>query len=420
MPIRDPGLAVVALATVLNLAAAAQDSAAPAKKTEHTLNVSVAQWREDLAYFARELPKRHANAFHHITRERFETEIADLDRRLGGLDGDEIYVGLDRIANLIGDGHTYVRFPPDVANLPLDVSRFGEDYRVTHVAPGLEKMLGARVVKVGGMPIERARATLLALTPQDETPWLAEGRVQGLLTTGLALHGSGIIPGRDAATYTLADDDGHEFAVEVRALPPGASPEWVTAYKEPPLFRQKPDERFWYTYLPDSRTVYCSFRGYNTLGRNAGGLLKLFAEKHADKLVIDMRQNGGGDYTVGLRHLIQPIKELPDINRKGRLFVLIGSNTFSAAMSNAAHFRSQTAAILVGQPIGEKPNSYQEVREMTLPNSRLVVRYSTKFYKFVESGENAIRPDQEIIPTWAEYKAGRDPVLEWVLKYVAK
>jgi hypothetical protein len=52
---------------------------------------------------------------------------------------------------------------------------------------------------------------------------------------------------------------------------------------------------------------------------------------------------------------------------------------------------------------------------MKLPNSGWVVRYSVRFYKFVEKGENAIRPDHEIIPSWAEYKAGRDPVLEWVL-----
>jgi hypothetical protein len=81
---------------------------------------------------------------------------------------------------------------------------------------------------------------------------------------------------------------------------------------------------------------------------------------------------------------------------------------------------TQWLAMLVGQPIGEKPNSYQESRRMTLPNSHLVVGYSVRFYKFVESGENAIRPDQEIIPSRADYKAGRDPVLEWVLKYEAK
>lgn len=32
-------------------------------------------------------------------------------------------------------------------------------------------------------------------------------------------------------------------------------------------------------------------------------------------------------------------------------------------------------------------------------------------------GENVIRPDREIIPSWDDYKAGRDAVLEWVLRY---
>jgi hypothetical protein len=54
---------------------------------------------------------------------------------------------------------------------------------------------------------------------------------------------------------------------------------------------------------------------------------------------------------------------------------------------------------------------------MKLPNSHWTVRYSVKFYKFVETGENLIRPDQEIIPSWEDYISGRDPVLDWVLNY---
>jgi hypothetical protein len=97
--------------------------------------------------------------------------------------------------------------------------------------------------------------------------------------------------------------------------------------------------------------------------------------------------------------------------------MLIGPDTFSAAMNNAAQFRQQTAAILVGQEIGEKPNSYQEADSTMLPNSHLTLHYSIKYYKFVDGSENAIRPDQEIIPTWDEYKAGIDRVLDWVLAY---
>jgi hypothetical protein len=195
---------------------------------------------------------------------------------------------------------------------------------------------------------------------------------------------------------------------------------WVYAFQDRPLFRQRPDENFWYTCLPDSRTVYCSFRGYEQLGGDSKGLFQLIEQQHPDKLVIDMRLNGGGDYSEGLKYLVDPIRKLPEINRKGHLFILIGPNTFSAAMSNAAHFRYQTKAILVGEQIGEKPNSYQEAREMTLPNSRWTVRYSVKFYKFVENGENRIRPDHEIIPSWDDYRSGSDPVLDWVTRYKTK
>ena len=135
-----------------------------------------------------------------------------------------------------------------------------------------------------------------------------------------------------------------------------------------------------------------------------------------DKLVIDLRQSPGGDYFEGLNHLIKPIAK-STLNKKGHLFVLIGPLTFSAAMANAAQFRAMTAATLVGEMIGVRPNEYSEPRDVTLPNSRLIVRYSTRFYKFVESGENVVKPDVEVPTSWADYKAGRDPVLEWVLKH---
>jgi hypothetical protein len=377
------------------------------------------QWHDDLMFLARELPERHAGAFHFITRERFDAEVAELDGKLDHLNSDEIYVGMDRIANSIGDGHTYIKVPEDNANFPIDIQRFGDEYRLTATISGNEQALGTRVIKIQDTPIAHVREPLLSLTPSDETQVLRDFRVLGFLTTGIFLHGMGIIPDRNVARYTLADDSGKEFTIDVHAVAPGESSKvnWIYAFKERPLFRQKPDVNFWYTYLPDYRTVYCSFRGYKGLGKQSKGLFDLIKQQHPDKVVIDMRLNGGGDYSEGLKYLVHPIRDLSEINRKGHLFVFVGPDTFSAAMSNSAHFRYQTNAILVGQQIGEKPNSYQEAREMQLPNSHWIVCYSVKFYKFVETGENVIRPDQEIIPSWDDYRSGRDPVLEWVLNY---
>jgi len=115
------------------------------------------------------------------------------------------------------------------------------------------------------------------------------------------------------------------------------------------------------------------------------------------------------------RWLVHPIRDLASINRKGHPFVLVGAVTFSAAMNNGAQFRSQTAALLAGQTIGDKQSKLrrgaQHATAQLAPHGPLFDRY----YKFTEGPENAIRPDREIVPSWNDYKAGRDPVLEWVL-----
>ncbi len=85
-------------------------------------------------------------------------------------------------------------------------------------------------------------------------------------------------------------------------------------------------------------------------------------------------------------------------------------------MNNAIDFKNDAKATLVGLPIGEKPNSYQENDEMTLPESKLVVSYSTRFYKFLPDGAPPIvSPDVTIEPRWEDYVAGRDAALEWAL-----
>ena len=89
--------------------------------------------------------------------------------------------------------------------------------------------------------------------------------------------------------------------------------------------------------------------------------------------------------------------------------------TFSAAMVNAIDFRKETNAILVGEPIGERPNSYSENDEMTLPNSRIVVSYSTRYYKFLDEDVPAVLPDKHIEPSWPDFLAGRDEVMDWIL-----
>ena len=113
--------------------------------------------------------------------------------------------------------------------------------------------------------------------------------------------------------------------------------------------------------------------------------------------------------------MINALREDKSINQKGKLFVLIGRQTFSSAQMNAQQFRDRTKATLVGEPTGQKPNHFGEIKNFTLPNSGLVVQYSTKQFRQSEKDEPSMMPDETIEPSSAEFFAGRDVVLERIL-----
>ena len=380
-----------------------------------TLALTKAQWRQDVAAFAQGLPKTHANAFFRQSRPQFEAEIARLQGRIAGLNDDQIFTQLQRIANAVGDGHTGIVLPPDRRSLPIHIGRFGGDLRIVAAGPGLEKALGARIVRIGSLSADEAWKRALTLTAQDELPALQTGRAQDILTRGLLLHGLGIIPDRTHARFDLKDDGGKAFTLDIPGLPPGGTVPLTEMTTGKGLAQENPKEPFWCRDLAEQHAVYCGFRAYENLGKGRNEMLALIEKTHPGKLIIDMRDNGGGDNTLGYGFVIKPLEAMPEINRKGRLYVLVGALTFSAAMNNAAQFQDETKAILVGEQIGEKPNSYQEPRQFRLPNSHLIVRASSLYYRFREHGPNAVTPDKTIVPSWEDVKAGRDPALDWVL-----
>ncbi len=385
--------------------------------------VSADQWREDLRYFAKELPKRHKNLYHATTREQFERAVADLDAAIPSLQDHQVVVRLLQITGMVGDGHTQVHLPPRFKIYPIALYWFGNDLRVIAAGPDYRNVLGTRVVKIGGMNIDevKARVATCFASAANENDWYALNTSQAFMARPEILHALGIVPDLARATFTVVDDTGQQSDVEVGAVdtPPVRDRVLnlglVPAAREQPLYRQKLGEPFWFTQLVESQTTYVNFRRYPSLGDHAKQLFAFIDGHPTKRLVIDLRQNGGGDFTEGRKHLVAPIAKRTDLNQRGRLFVIIGRTTFSAAMVNAIDFRKDTNAILVGEPIGERPNSYSENDEMTLPRSKLVVSYSTRYYKFVDEDVPAVLPDQRIDADWPAFLAGRDPVMEWIL-----
>jgi hypothetical protein len=134
-------------------------------------------------------------------------------------------------------------------------------------------------------------------------------------------------------------------------------------------------------------------------------------------MIVDLRLNSGGNSQV-IEPLIKGLKARQSLMARGHLFALIGRSAFSSGLLAAFKFRHDLHAILIGEPSGEKPNSYGEVKAIALPNSKIDIHCSTKFFRIMTGDPPNFPPDVTVGRTLAEALAGKDPVLDAALRHV--
>ncbi len=374
------------------------------------------QWRQDLEFFAHEITTKHRDAFHFISKVEFDREVSNLRQRLPSMKNYEVVVGLQRLAALIGDGHTYLDTSGLYSRFPLQTFWFGNELKVIRAAPEYREALGARIVSIGSVSVEEAHEKIRQLIPQAENQWYVLNSSANLLMRVEPLAALGVLPGLGPADFTFEDDSGRRFKLRIRPVPAGTSDSEEIAAEPVPLPYQHPEDPFWFTYLSDSKTVYVNFRSFRDLQTQTARLWEYIGKHPVNRLIVDMRWNEGGNFTHGREFLIEKLIFMPTVNRAGHLFVITGRRTFSAGMTNVTDFRRETEATVVGEPTGARPNGYQENHSFTLPLSKLRASCSKLRYRFQpESEMDAVFPDQRIDPDWQLFSAGKDAALEWIL-----
>src|SRR5260370_37125558 len=117
--------------------------------------------------------------------------------------------------------------------------------------------------------------------------------------------------------------------------------------------------------------------------------------------------NGGGDNTL-LLPIIHELIRAESINQRGKLFVIIGRRTQSAAQNFINLFELHTNAIFVGEPSGESPNMYSDPIPMELPSSRIVINLSSLYWQGVAPLDHRMwtAPVIGAEPSSDDYEAG--------------
>ena len=397
-------------------------------------------WRHDLALLEREVNRKGFayGVFRTITKAEFHDAVSNLTARIGKLTDQQMVVEIMKLLRLLGDGHTGLLGPPQQPDyalaLPLQFFLFKEGLYVIAGDPKYKELLGSQVLKFGTHSVEEVLKSLDPLISRDNELWpsqLAPYHVRSLPL----LSALGLVSDIKKIDLRLRDANGNErtATVEADATHPNNviwnnfPADWITyAQTLPPplpLYLKNPKPHYWFEYLEQQKIVYFQYNNVinekqEPLDAFTERLFKFIDEHEVDKLVIDMRWNNGGNTFLSQPLLYSLIKS-DKVNQKGKLFVIIGRRTFSAAQNTITFFELHTKAILVGEPTGSRPNFVGEESPFLLPYSKVLVNVSDLYWQssWPMDYRTWTAPQIYTPPTFAAYRANRDPAMEAILAY---
>ncbi len=383
-----------------------------------------ASWRADLRYLAEQLPALHQNAFRTASAEEFKAAVDALDARIPDLTTHQIALEMARVVTLLGDLHTRIEFWQRVPFnwFPIYLQSFQDGTYVIATTEPYRHLLGAQLTRVEGRSLAEVRRALADVIPHENDAKLNVA-IPAYLRASEVLFSLGLTGDPRQATFTFEGEETSE--VVLQGFPSEHHAEWVALTSAPdrgaPLYQRHRGENYWFQFLPESGTLYCAYNDCSDMPSESFSqftdrLLTTLDEQPVERFVLDLRNNGGGDSRLAMP-LIRALKDRPQINQTGRLFCIVGNRTFSSAGLNALQLRSETEAIFVGEPTGQRPNSFGEMRSFRLPNSGMLVTYPTRFFKLVAGDPESFMPDIEIGTTFFDYLAGHDPAMDVILAY---
>jgi hypothetical protein len=392
------------------------------------------QWRQDLRFMVRELQQRHPNLYHQVSHDAFDRAVSELDSQIPTLPRNRIIVGMMRIAAMIGDGHTRIEPRKDAAfsfpSLPVKFYLFDDGLFVRAARSEQAALLGARVEAIGSVPVEEAVRRVSELASRDNAmgPKLY---APIYLAMPDILEAVGLSNDRGRATLTLSKD-GRRWTTTLAAaaIDPPWPPDtdislitpagWVDAHPgKPPMWLQAPLDYHRLIELPERHALYGQVNMVTdvpgeTLAQFGDKILAKASASNPKAIIIDLRlaQGGNGDLRTDL---VRDLIKAEDSDT--RLYVLTARGTFSASQFVLDDLDRLTGAVFIGEPASSSPTDYGDGYKSQMPNSGISVRTSIKYWQSGQDKRPWIPIDLAPGYRFADYAAGRDPVLDAALSF---
>lgn len=413
--------------------------------------------RQDLDYFKKLIALDRSYSVQ--DRAAANSSIDALEKSMDVLDRGTFRVALMRIAALADNGHTNVRSAESPTGrsrlLPIRISTFPDGIYVMRTLKPDSDLLAARVIAIDGKPIEDVLNILSELRGGTK-PFRRNYATLFLNATDIT-HGAGISPSAEHSTWTFLTADGKTVTRDFKAYQPAyAEPlpdlwrwmspqavrddkhDWAAATHPGPIpfAIQDGDKLFRSAWLNNSCVYYIELRAnvgdeHEDIGKFLKGTEEEMQGKKPCDIILDLRFNGGGDYTntAGFGDRLHTY-----LAPGGHIYLLTGVETFSAGITTTVFVKQVTPPAQftqLGEPVGDRLIFWAEGNTGCLPHAQFCFHYSPAKHDYIHgctewdecywinriypARTDKLDPDETITMSFEDWKAGRDPVFDRAL-----
>ena len=385
-------------------------------------------WVYEIELLGTELAEKHPDLFFKVDSSTFFRDLNQIARSTKGQSTFEISVRLQQVIARMGDAHTLVNYhfnvDPDYI-LPINCYWYQEGIYILKAPIEYKQMLGKRVVSINESPVDEVIDSLATLIV-DDNPALIKNQVPRMITWSQLLEYFEFA-NHEGLELVVADQEGLTEKVYISL--PHADGEMVAVKPDSIPFGFRDQKVFFRDHYFAADKIY--YIQYNRCwsreieedyGSGASALFmpsfkefekevfQVIRKNPIQKLVFDMRFNSGGNSAQGtafIKKLCKSIKK-----GEGAIYVVIGRKTFSSAIINTVDFMNLAEVVTVGEETGGRPNHFGEIKRFVLPESKLVINHSTKYFTLVEEDVPSILPQLVAPISFGDYMHGIDSALE--------
>jgi tetratricopeptide (TPR) repeat protein len=396
-------------------------------------------WQKDLRFLQETVHNDYPFLFKKTTVEAFDQKVEQLAKEIPNLEDHQVVAGLSRIVASFEYGHTSLRLGGKAGFrlLPINLYHFNDGIFVEGIHKDYAKAIGAKVTHMAGMPIAEVLEKVRPVIPAENDQY-AKGYGLDYALMPEVLHAQGITPTlKETIVFTLKKD-GKSFEQAVSLIPEAKRPihynftqptdNWVTFREQDktPHYLKNLDKRYAFSYLKEEKILYVRQSSVfhddsETIQEFYGRVFAFVDENDVEKMVLDVRLNGGGN-NFNNKVVVTGIIASKKINQVGNLFVILGRSTFSAAQNLVNELHNYTNAVFVGEPTSENINFYGDANTLELPNSKIQTRLSWAWWqdKAQWHNEDWLAPHIAASISSEDYRTNQDPILERAMTFQAE